>query len=391
MRKLLVLTLTASLLTLQGTGCFVNGEAFAQAQKAYVSAYNKEGVCTVKLAKYKGLNAAIDTAENYEKRANEFIGYLKTDLVMYDEVSRPVQPGDTVTIDITKAGKQSGTYLDDFGSFSYTVGENEDVLFYKTLSEGIIGMQKGQEKVMTVKDTMYSNIRNAETVIEDRVKVKVNAVQLAYKGEMDENWFQKAKGEYDKAYYLIFFADVNNLEEFKERVKTITKTTDKLSAGGQIVEQVAENSEVVFNEDYLNSEIDKVMKDYEEYCKSTNINLEDYLASEGYSGIEQKRQALREVIIAEKKLEYVKEAIMAAENMNALSDQDYSDIYEFFFNIKNKDKTGVIDVFKNIYDEEYAASGYDEKVIDDALKELKLDMMLYKNANIEIKELDFNY
>ena len=109
---------------------------------------------------------------------------------MYDEVSRPVQPGDTVTIDITKAGKQSGTYLDDFGSFSYTVGENEDVLFYKTLSEGIIGMQKGQEKVMTVKDTMYSNIRNAETVIEDRVKVKVNAVQLAYKGEMDENWFQ---------------------------------------------------------------------------------------------------------------------------------------------------------------------------------------------------------
>ena len=82
MKKLLVLTLTASLLTLQGTGCFVNGEAFAQAQRAYVSAYNKEGVCTVKLAKYKGLNAAIDTAENYEKRANEFIGYLKTDLVM---------------------------------------------------------------------------------------------------------------------------------------------------------------------------------------------------------------------------------------------------------------------------------------------------------------------
>ena len=76
MKKLLVLTLTASLLTLQGIGCFVNGEAFAQAQKAYVSAYNKEGVCTVKLAKYKGLNAAIDTAENYEKRANEFIGYL---------------------------------------------------------------------------------------------------------------------------------------------------------------------------------------------------------------------------------------------------------------------------------------------------------------------------
>ncbi|WP_068783129.1 trigger factor [Paenibacillus phocaensis] len=223
----------------------------------------------VKLGDYKGVEVPAVSVEVSEEELNSELERLQqrhAELVVVDE--EPAQNGDTVVIDFDGSvdgvpfeGGQAERYSLELGSNSFIPGFEDQV----------VGMATGDFKDVTVTfpDTYHAEeLAGKEAVF----KVKVHEIKRKQLPELDDE-FAKDVSEFD------------TLAEFKEDLKkqlSARKEQEaKAAREGALVDKIGENAEVEIPEAMINSEVENMVRDFDNRLRSQGMNLDMFL---GFSG-----------------------------------------------------------------------------------------------------------
>ncbi|WP_062199009.1 trigger factor [Massilibacterium senegalense] len=271
-----------------------------------------------------------------------------------------VEDGDTAMIDFEG-------FLND-EPFEGGKGENYPLVigsgsFIPGFEEQLIGMKKDEEKDIQV---TFPEEYHAEELAGKEVtfKVKINEIKAQELPELDDEFAKDANEE------------VETLEELKESVKkdlAQKKEADALdSKRNAVIEQAVNNSEVDLPEAMINTELDRMIPEFEQRLQMQGMNLELY-----YQLTASNEDALKEQMKEEAEMRVrtrlTLEAIANAENIEA-SDVD---VEEEIGKIAEMYQTDVATV-KNLYE----SQGYLESLRDD-LKARKAIDLLVEKANVK--------
>lgn len=315
----------------------------------------------VKLGEYTGLEVEEKDVNVTEEDVETELKALQqrfAELVVKEDGE--VEDGDTAMIDFEG-------FLND-EPFEGGKGENYPLVigsgsFIPGFEEQLIGMKKDEEKDIQV---TFPEEYHAEELAGKEVtfKVKVNEIKAQELPELDDEFAKDANEE------------VETLEELKESIKkdlAQKKEADALdSKRNAVIEQAVNNSEVDLPEAMINTELDRMIPEFEQRLQMQGMNLELY-----YQLTASNEDALKEQMKEEAEMRVrtrlTLEAIANAENIEA-SDVD---VEEEIGKIAEMYQTDVATV-KNLYE----SQGYLESLRDD-LKARKAIDLLVEKANVK--------
>ncbi|AWP29132.1 trigger factor [Paenibacillus glucanolyticus] len=243
---------------------FAKGETFKFKAKVTVKP-------EVKLGDYKGVEVAAVAAEVSEEELNEELERLQqrhAELAVIDEGASV--SGDIVVIDFDGSvdgvpfeGGQAERYSLELGSNSFIPGFEDQV----------IGMATGDFKDVEV--TFPENYHAAELANKQAVfKVKVHEIKRKQLPELDDE-FAKDVSEFD------------TLDEYKEDLKKQLLTRKEQEAQGvrenEAVEKAAANAEIEIPDAMIQSEVQNMMRDFDNRLRQQGMNLEMFLSFSGQS------------------------------------------------------------------------------------------------------------
>lgn len=219
----------------------------------------------VKLGDYMGVKAPYHYHEPDEEEANKEIERIRernARLVVVED--RPVQEGDTVTIDYEgfvdgvafEGGKAEGHDL-KIGSNSFIPGFEEQLIGHKTDEKFSITVQFPDEyhsEELKGKEATFS--------------VHIHAIREKELPELDDE-FAKDVSEFDTL--SEYRADI--LEKMKEQAQKHAEEEYK----NAVVQVVCENAEVEVPECMIESEVEQMTKDQSMRMRQQGIELEQYL------------------------------------------------------------------------------------------------------------------
>ncbi|WP_106768533.1 trigger factor [Paenibacillus faecalis] len=220
----------------------------------------------VKLGEYKGIEVAAVTSEVTDEELNQELERLQerhAELIVIDEGT--ATSGDIVVIDFDGSidgvpfeGGQAERYSLELGSNTFIPGFEDQV----------IGMGTGDFKdvEVTFPETYHAEeLANKKAVF----KVKVHEIKRKQLPELDDE-FAKDVSEFD------------TLDEYKEDLKQqILKRKEQEALGVQeneVVEKVAENAEVDIPESMVQSEVQNMMRDFDNRLRQQGMNLDMFLS-----------------------------------------------------------------------------------------------------------------
>jgi len=223
----------------------------------------------VTLGEYKGIEVAAVAAEVSEEELNEELERLQqrhAELTVIDEGAS--QSGDIVVIDFDGSvdgvpfeGGQAERYSLELGSNTFIPGFEDQV----------IGMATGDFKdvEVTFPETYHAEeLANKQAVF----KVKVHEIKRKQLPELDDE-FAKDVSEFD------------TLDEYKEDLKKQLLTRKEQEAQGvrenEAVEKAAANAEVEIPEAMIQSEVQNMMRDFDNRLRQQGMNLEMFLSFSG--------------------------------------------------------------------------------------------------------------
>ncbi|MCI1776895.1 MAG: trigger factor [Paenibacillus lautus] len=223
----------------------------------------------VTLGEYKGVEVAAVAAEVSEEELNEELERLQqrhAELTVIDEGAS--QSGDVVVIDFDGSvdgvpfeGGQAERYSLELGSNTFIPGFEDQV----------IGMATGDFKdvEVTFPETYHAEeLANKQAVF----KVKVHEIKRKQLPELDDE-FAKDVSEFD------------TLDEYKEDLKKQLLTRKEQEAQGvrenEAVEKAAANAEVEIPEAMIQSEVQNMMRDFDNRLRQQGMNLEMFLSFSG--------------------------------------------------------------------------------------------------------------
>ncbi|MEF7442722.1 trigger factor [Paenibacillus lautus] len=223
----------------------------------------------VTLGEYKGIEVAAVAAEVSEEELNEELERLQqrhAELTVIDEGAS--QSGDVVVIDFDGSvdgvpfeGGQAERYSLELGSNTFIPGFEDQV----------IGMATGDFKdvEVTFPETYHAEeLANKQAVF----KVKVHEIKRKQLPELDDE-FAKDVSEFD------------TLDEYKEDLKKQLLTRKEQEAQGvrenEAVEKAAANAEVEIPEAMIQSEVQNMMRDFDNRLRQQGMNLEMFLSFSG--------------------------------------------------------------------------------------------------------------
>ncbi|OEF96564.1 trigger factor [Desulfuribacillus alkaliarsenatis] len=220
----------------------------------------------IKLGKYKGLETTKDKAltvtdAEIEKELLRYRqGNAKTEVVEDGEVLT----GDIVKIDfegfkdgVAFAGGSSENYSLEIGSGSFIPGFEEQV----------IGMKLNEEKDIEV---VFPENYHAEDLAGAPVtfKVRVNEITRKQIAELDD--------EFAKT-----ISDFNTIAELKEDVRKVLLARKEATANKykreQLVKQAVNNATFELDEQMIDAEVKRMVRDFENQAKAHGTTLEGYL------------------------------------------------------------------------------------------------------------------
>lgn len=262
----------------------------------------------VKLGEYKGVEVPVSEISVTDEEIASELERLQTrhaELIVVDEEA--AANGDTVSIDFDGyvgdepfEGGKAENYSLELGSGSFIPGFEEQV----------VGMSTGDSKDVTV--TFPEAYHAAELAGKEAVfKVKLHEIKRKQLPELDDE-FAKDVSEFE------------TLDEYKEDLKK--EIADRKKREGDaarenaVVEAVAAAAEVEVPESMVNSEIENMMRDFDNRLRQQGMNLEMYTSFSGQTA-EDLREQMK--IDAEKRVlnNLVLEAIAKEENISA-SEED---------------------------------------------------------------------
>lgn len=274
---------------------FAKGESFKFKAKVTVKP-------EVTLGDYKGVEVPVSKLEVSDEELAQELERLQqrhAELVVVDEDA--AQSGDTAIIDFDGSvdgvpfeGGQAEKYSLELGSNTFIPGFEEQV----------VGLHTGDSKDVEV--TFPENYHSADLAGKQAVfKVKVHELKRKVLPELDDE-FAKDVSEFD------------TLAEFKEDLKKQLldrkENEAKAAREGAVVEKVAENATIDIPEAMVKSEVQNMVRDFDNRLRSQGMNLEMFL---GFSG--QSKEDLEEQMKAdaEKRVRnnLVLEQVAKAENI----------------------------------------------------------------------------
>ncbi|MCH4984082.1 trigger factor [Macrococcoides goetzii] len=263
----------------------------------------------VELGDYKGLEVEKFETEVTEEELNEAINAdlaRKAELVVKEEGE--VAEGDVVNLDFDgyvndeafEGGKAEGYDL-EIGSGQFIPG----------FEEQLVGTKVGDEKDVNV--TFPEEYHAEELAGKEAVfKVKINEVKSKEVPELDD---EMAK-ELDES--------VDSVDAYKTKYKADLEEQKKLQAENDtkesLVMQAVENAKVDIPEAMINTELDRMMQEFEQRIAQQGLNLELYFQFSGQTE-EQLKESMKVDAEQRVKTNLTLAAIANAENIE-VSDAD---------------------------------------------------------------------
>lgn len=259
----------------------------------------------VKLGEYKGLEVEAVSTEVTEEDVNNELTRMQerfAELVVKEEGKAEL--GDTAVIDfegfvdgVAFEGGKGENYSLELGSNSFIPGFEEQV----------VGLAAGEEKDIEV--SFPEEYHAAELAGKPAVfKIKLHEIKTKQLPELDDEFAKDADEE------------VETLAELKEKTQKSLEESKKNEAENALREAVIEkataNAEVEIPEVMIETELDRMLQEFEQRLSMQGMNLELYFQFSGQDEAALKGQMKED---AEKRVRtnLVLEAIVAAENIEA--------------------------------------------------------------------------
>ncbi|RED64086.1 trigger factor [Cohnella lupini] len=311
----------------------------------------------VKLGEYKGLVVPADDADVSDEEVAAELERLQqrhAELVVVDEGQ--AQLGDHTSIDfegfldgVPFEGGKGDNYALELGSGSFIPGFEEQV----------VGLNIAEEKDI---DLTFPENYQAENLAGKAVvfKVKLNEIKRKNLPELDDE-FAKDVSEFD------------TLEEYKadlaSKLKDRKVKDAELARETAIVDKATDAAELEVPQVLVDTEIDAMLKDFENRLRQQGMNLELYYQFSGQDEAALKTQMQTD---AEKRVRnnLVLEAIAKAENLD-VSEAEVDEELENLSKLYNRPADELRDIF--------AANGYLESMGAD-LKVRKAVKFLVENS-----------
>ncbi|AJH78880.1 MULTISPECIES: trigger factor [Heyndrickxia] len=263
----------------------------------------------VKLGEYKGLEVEKPDTEVTDEDVEEELKKLQerlAELVIKEDGE--AEMGDTVVIDFE--GFVDGEAFEGGSAENYSL-ELGSGNFIPGFEEQLVGVKTGDEKEIEV--TFPEEYHASELAGKKAVfKVKVHEIKAKHLPELDDEFAQDADDE------------VETLDALKEKIKKDLKESKEHAAKhaveDAVVEKAAENAEMDIPEAMINTELNRMLQEFEQNLSAQGLNLELYYQFSG-----QNEEALRNQMKedAEKRVRFnlTLEAIANAEKLE-VSDEE---------------------------------------------------------------------
>ncbi|MDR9857260.1 trigger factor [Paenibacillus sp. VCA1] len=336
---------------------FAKGQAFKFKAKVTVKP-------EVTLGAYKGVEVPVEKVEVTDEEVNEELKRLQerhAELVVIDEGA--AQDGDIAIIDFDGyvddkpfEGGKAERYSLELGSGTFIPGFEEQV----------VGMATGDFKdvEVTFPDTYHAEELAGKQAV---FKVKVHEIKRKQLPELDDE-FAKDVSEFE------------TLNEYKEDLKKELLARKEQEAKGKkeaaVVDKVSENAEVDIPQAMIDSEIQNMMRDFDNRLRSQGMNLEMFLSFSGQTTADLQEQMKDD---AEKRVRnnLVLEQIAKEENIE-VTEEDI-----------NKELETMAEAYKRTADEIrniLAANGSLASLRDEISLRKTVDLLVENSKEVEASE-----
>ena len=270
----------------------------------------------VKLGKYKKLGVKKDkievTKEEIEHEIHHIMEHMAEIVVKEDG---KVESGNTAVIDFE--GVVDGKKLEGGTGANYPL-EIGSKTFIPGFEEGVIGMKVGEKKVLKLKfPEDYTPELKGKDV---EFTVTVREIKERVEPEMDKDFFEDLGIE-----------GVDSKEKLEEHVKHELEHQKEHQVEDKYIDELlrkaTDNMEVDINNEIIESEIDRMARQFEQELKMQGASLEQYLALVG-TKMEDFRTTLKPQAIARLKTRYLLEEIIKVENITSTKDEIKAKIKE---------------------------------------------------------------
>ncbi|MEV9502744.1 trigger factor [Bacillus safensis] len=263
----------------------------------------------VKLGDYKGLNVEKDdTAVTDEDVQEELKGLQNRQAELVVKEEGAIENGDTVVLDFEGfvdgeafEGGKAENYSLEVGSGSFIPG----------FEEQLVGLESGAEKDVEV--TFPEEYHAEDLAGKPAVfKVKIHEIKAKELPALDDEFAKDVDEE------------VETLAELTEKTKKRLEEAKENEAEGKLREELvakaSENAEVDIPQAMVDTELDRMMKEFEQRLQMQGMNLELYFQFSGQDEDALKEQ-MKEDAAKRVKSNLTLEAIAAAENLQ-VSDEE---------------------------------------------------------------------
>lgn len=257
----------------------------------------------VKLGEYKGIEYEEETIEVTEEEVDEELKRLQerhAELVLKEEGK--VEEGNTVVIDFEG-------FIDD-EPFEGGKGENYSLEigsghFIPGFEEQLIGKEAGEEVEVNV--TFPEDYHAKDLAGKDAVfKVKIHEIKEKQVPELDDEFAKDVDDEVET------LAELREKKEKEIRERKQREYENKIRE--TIIEKVTENAEIDIPEAMINTELDNMLREFEQTVQMQGMTMDKYYEMSGQDE-EKLREHMKEDAEKRVKTNLTLEAIFEAENL----------------------------------------------------------------------------
>lgn len=283
----------------------------------------------VKLGEYKGLEVEEEKVEVTDEDVDNEIKAIQenqAELVLKEEGS--VEEGNTVVIDF------EGFLGDE--AFEGGKGENHPLeigsgQFIPGFEEQLVGKTAGEETEVTV--TFPADYHSEDLAGKEALfKVKIHEIKEKELPELDDDFAKDVDEE------------VETLAELKEKKKEQLQKEKEQAAENKkrekLIEKVTENAEIDIPEAMIETELDQMMREFEQRLQMQGMTLENYFQFSGQSEDELKEQMKNDAEMRVK-TNLTLEAILEEEEIE-VTEEDIDQELEEMASLYNMEKDQIL-------------------------------------------------
>ena len=263
----------------------------------------------VKLGNYKKLGIKKDAVKVTDKEITAEIEKMQDRFAeKVVKENGEVVEGDTATIDFE--GKVDGKVIDGGTGTNYPL-EIGSHSFIPGFEEGVVGMKVGETKVLNLKfPEEYVEALKGKDV---EFKVTLNKIETRVRPEINKDFFADLAIE-----------GIDSLDKLKDYVKNNIKEAKEKEADNKYLDEVlhtaCDNMKVEINPEIINSEVDRMIRQYSQELRGQGFTFEQYLQMTGQN-IESVRGMMSNQAEARIKTRYLLEAVAKEEKVKVTKDE----------------------------------------------------------------------